>query len=180
MAAIVALPSDQFNSFPEFCSWIQHIPLPSSFTIVGLTDSGRLYSGSHLICTDATSYTFTADFLIYTTFSHEAKFITLTSLERIDSNPIEVYHTETMKKDTGIENGGDLIKRTVERGSRIVTVVPSSTTLVLQMPRGNIETIYPRPLVLQIVRQDLDLCVFSTTCDDFHSSCYPPSQQITL
>lgn len=124
--------------------------------MVGLTDSGRLYSGAHLICTDATSYAFTPDFLIYTTFSHEAKFITLTSLERISINPIEVYHTEAIEKGGEAESGGDLIKRTVERGSRIVTVVPSSTTLVLQMPRGNIETIYPRPLVLQIVRQDVD------------------------
>lgn len=62
----------------------------------------------------------------------------------------------TEKKVTGEKEG---LKRTVERGSKIVTVVESSTCLVLQMPRGNLEMVYPRPLVLMIVRQDLDACV---------------------
>lgn len=62
-------------------------------------------------------------------------------------------HSEGMKKEKE-EQGA--IKRAVERGSKIVTVVPSSTTLVLQMPRGNLEIICPRPLVLRVVRQDLD------------------------
>ena len=46
--------------------------------------------------------------------------------------------------------------RRVERGSRIVTVVPHDTRLVLQMPRGNLETISPRALVLSCVRRHLD------------------------
>lgn len=46
--------------------------------------------------------------------------------------------------------------RKVERGSRIVTAVPSTMSLVLQMPRGNLETINPRPLVMEVVKQDLD------------------------
>ncbi len=29
-------------------------------------------------------------------------------------------------------------------------------SLVLQMPRGNLETINPRPLVMEIVKQDVD------------------------
>jgi elongator complex protein 1 len=45
--------------------------------------------------------------------------------------------------------------RRVERGSLIVAACPSSMSLVLQMPRGNLETVYPRPLVLAVVRQDV-------------------------
>lgn len=45
------------------------------------------------------------------------------------------------------------LSRRVERGSRIVAVVPSSMSLVLQMPRGNLETIFPRPLVLEVVHK---------------------------
>lgn len=63
-------------------------------------------------------------------------------------------HTEGVRKEKEEQQQG--IKRAVERGSKIVTVVPSSTTLVLQMPRGNLEIICPRPLVLRVVRQDLD------------------------
>lgn len=48
-------------------------------------------------------------------------------------------------------------KRRVERGSRIVTVVPSAMSLVLQMPRGNLETVNPRPLVMEVVKKDLDM-----------------------
>lgn len=47
--------------------------------------------------------------------------------------------------------------RKVERGSRIVVAVPSSMSLVLQMPRGNLETINPRPLVMEVVKHDLDM-----------------------
>lgn len=46
--------------------------------------------------------------------------------------------------------------RRVERGSRIVAVVPDDTKLILQMPRGNLETIHPRALVLSAVRKNLD------------------------
>ena len=46
--------------------------------------------------------------------------------------------------------------RRVERGSRIVTSVADDTKLVLQMPRGNLETVHPRALVLSAVRKHLD------------------------
>ena len=46
--------------------------------------------------------------------------------------------------------------RAIERGGRLVTVMPSIFALVLQMPRGNTETIYPRALVLARIRKYLD------------------------
>ena len=147
----IAEPSDLHSSLPEFCSSIAHINLPAnSSTIVGLSSTGRLYSSSTLLASDATSFTYTDDFLIYTTFSHEAKFVPLFNLLN-GGGADAVYHTEALKK-AAVDAG---IKRAVERGSKIVTVVPGSTNLVLQMPRGNLETVFPRPLVLKIVRQDL-------------------------
>lgn len=58
----------------------------------------------------------------------------------------------------GAENPNipDWEKRRVERGSKIVTAVPSVMSLVLQMPRGNLETVNPRPLVMAVVKRDLD------------------------
>jgi len=47
-------------------------------------------------------------------------------------------------------------RRRVERGSRIVTSIPSTTNLVLQMPRGNLETVSPRPMVMAAIRADTD------------------------
>jgi elongator complex protein 1 len=45
--------------------------------------------------------------------------------------------------------------RPIERGSKIVTIMPSIHAVVLQAPRGNLETISPRALVLASVRQNI-------------------------
>ncbi|XP_042371652.1 putative elongator complex protein 1, partial [Plectropomus leopardus] len=50
--------------------------------------------------------------------------------------------------------------RRVERGSRIVTVVPQDTRVILQMPRGNLETVHHRALVLAQLRRWLDCLRF--------------------
>jgi elongator complex protein 1 len=41
--------------------------------------------------------------------------------------------------------------RAVEQGSRIVAVPPDDIYIVLQLPRGNLETIFPRSLVLPAI-----------------------------
>ena len=46
--------------------------------------------------------------------------------------------------------------RNIERGGKLVTVTPSTFAVTLQMPRGNIETIYPRALVLAGIRTFID------------------------
>ena len=46
--------------------------------------------------------------------------------------------------------------RNIERGAKLVTVMPSIFALVLQMPRGNLETIYPRALVLVGIRSNIN------------------------
>ncbi|EAQ83991.1 hypothetical protein CHGG_10395 [Chaetomium globosum CBS 148.51] len=43
--------------------------------------------------------------------------------------------------------------RSIERGGRLVTAIPTKMALVLQMPRGNLETIYPRAMVLAGIRK---------------------------
>lgn len=46
--------------------------------------------------------------------------------------------------------------RSIERGARLVTAMPTTMSVVLQMPRGNLETIYPRAMVLAGIRQLID------------------------
>ena len=46
--------------------------------------------------------------------------------------------------------------RSVERGATLVTAVPTNMNLVLQMPRGNLETIAPRAMVVAGIRQLID------------------------
>ena len=47
---------------------------------------------------------------------------------------------------------GDERSRTIERGAKLVHIIPSNFSLVLQMPRGNLETIFPRALVVAGIR----------------------------
>ena len=65
-------------------------------------------------------------------------------------------HTDLVPLSSDNPLAHDESIRRVERGSRIVTAVPHDTRLVLQMPRGNLETISPRALVLSCVRRYLD------------------------
>jgi elongator complex protein 1 len=46
--------------------------------------------------------------------------------------------------------------RSIERGARLVTAMPTSASLVLQMPRGNLETINPRAMVVAGIRGLID------------------------
>jgi elongator complex protein 1 len=46
--------------------------------------------------------------------------------------------------------------RSIERGARIVTTMPTTYSVVLQMPRGNLETVYPRALVLAAIRRSIE------------------------
>lgn len=43
--------------------------------------------------------------------------------------------------------------RSIERGAKLVTAMPTRMNIVLQMPRGNLETIFPRAMVLAGIRQ---------------------------
>lgn len=45
--------------------------------------------------------------------------------------------------------------RSIERGAKLVTIMPTAYSLTLQMPRGNLETIYPRALVLAGIRRSI-------------------------
>ena len=113
---------------------------------IGLSQASKLHvtdgQATRTLASNVNSFTTTPGFLIYTTTAHVAHFAplkTLASVLKTEEAPLPDFET-----------------RRVERGSRIVTAVPSTMSLVLQMPRGNLETINPRPLVMEIVRQDID------------------------
>jgi elongator complex protein 1 len=144
------------TKLPEFCLQSQSISLASSdrdFAItfyVGLGSSGKLHIASdrsaYMLASNVTSFAVASGFVIYTTTAHEVAFAPFDALQTL------LPTTDSGSKDTPT----DWPTRRVERGSRIVVAVPSSMSLVLQMPRGNLETINPRPLVMEVIKQDLD------------------------
>ncbi|WRT69010.1 uncharacterized protein IL334_005992 [Kwoniella shivajii] len=123
----------------------------SSELIFALSPNAKLHlaclspssPASTAIASNVTSYTLTPDFLIYTTTSQTSHYAPLPTLKRL-------AHGEDLLPDEMIWD-----ERRVERGSLIVTACESSMSLVLQMPRGNLETVYPRALVLAVVKQDV-------------------------
>lgn len=104
-----------------------------------------------MLATNCTSFTVAADFVIYTTSAHLAHFLPLSSL-RPRLAAVERATKEQDFVPTPVEEGET---RRIERGARIVCAVPSASALVLQMPRGNLETICPRALVMAVVRRDI-------------------------
>jgi elongator complex protein 1 len=105
-----------------------------------MTKKGELLVEQRPLARSCTSFLLTDKHLLFTTSRHLLKFVDLATLEVPGDNP-EV----------------DERCRTIERGAKLVTVVPSTYAVVLQMPRGNLETIYPRALVLAGIRQHIDV-----------------------
>ena len=104
-----------------------------------VTKKGDLLADQRLLARSCTSYLLTDKYLLFITSQHLLKFVDLKTLE-VPGDASEV----------------DERCRTIERGAKLVTVVPSTYAVVLQMPRGNLETIYPRALVLAGIRQHID------------------------
>ncbi|KAK5465087.1 putative elongator complex protein 1 [Exophiala xenobiotica] len=108
---------------------------------VSLSPKGNLFIDDILLVRECTSYVLTSAHLIFTTSQHLLKFVHLT--------------TPSEMQVPGDTPEVDERCRSVERGAKIVTVIPSIYAVVLQMPRGNTETIYPRLLVLSGIRHHL-------------------------
>ena len=103
--------------------------------------SGRLRVDGRELAKNCTSFLTTPSHLIFTTSQHLLKFVHMTEVEKM------VVPGDTPETDERC--------RTIERGALLVTVMPSNFALVLQMPRGNLETIYPRALVLAGIRDSI-------------------------
>lgn len=62
---------------------------------------------------------------------------------------------QDLPQHPSLSDSGNFNVRAVERGAKIVTVDPGTRT-VLQMPRGNLEGIYPRIIMLSKVLEDIE------------------------
>ncbi|TID13726.1 elongator complex protein 1 [Venturia nashicola] len=128
---------------PTFCPWIEVATVGDQEITFGLSTSGSLYANHLLLASNCTSFLTTDAHLIFTTTHHLLKFVHLTSADDLEVPPNEPEKDERC--------------RSIERGARLITVMPTSYSLVLQMPRGNLETIYPRALVLAGIRRSIEV-----------------------
>lgn len=140
--------------FPEFCIWTKRLVCgpDSSVLHVGLSAAGVLYATADpqnwiTVATNCNSFATASNFLIFIATNNEAHFVSLAQLVHLLSS--------TEAEGVVVSQLPVCEHRKVERGSRIVTVVPSSMSLILQMPRGNLETIHPRPLVMEAIHHHM-------------------------
>lgn len=113
---------------------------------LGLTDRSHLYAGDTELASNISSFAVCSDFLLVTTNAHTCRCLQLSTHS--------IKGLQAALASDGGQNDETL--RRVERGSRIVTVVPQDTRVILQMPRGNLETVHHRALVLAQLRKWLD------------------------
>ncbi|OQV11841.1 putative elongator complex protein 1 [Hypsibius exemplaris] len=116
-----------------------HIP-PIIYTLN--SSSHKLHRSNVQVSDDCTSFILTPDFLLYTTHHHKLV-------------AIPIHHS-----GNDVKFGSSSDERQLERGSRLVTTVASTgvanekcsssdgTAVILQLPRGNLEIIHPRALVI--------------------------------
>lgn len=115
----------------------------------GLSRAGHIYANSKQLAKNCTSFILTPHHLIFTTSNHFVKYVHLMD----DVEDMEVPGDDPEKDERC---------RSVERGSRLVTAMPTNMSIVLQMPRGNLETIYPRAMVLAGIRRLIDAKDYGT------------------
>jgi len=113
--------------------------------VVGLSSRYRLYCGERLLSSASSSFEVS---LSHRFITH----VTIGSRPHLHFLPIESlrdFDPFTESDNHAVLDGYE--PRLVERGARLVSIFPSRPSLVLQMPRGNLEGISPRGLVLPYV-----------------------------
>eukprot|EP01027_Heterolobosea_sp_BB2_P015726 GEZU01022499.1.p1 GENE.GEZU01022499.1~~GEZU01022499.1.p1 ORF type:complete len:1152 (+),score=352.16 GEZU01022499.1:132-3587(+) len=108
--------------------------------LVGLTDRGVLYFSNQVASSSCTSFFIHDEFILFTTYTHQLRLISLQ------------HHLPEVINVASVQTPTDDSVRDIERGAKLVCAVPQDTRVILQMPRGNLEGIYPRALVLSNIR----------------------------
>ncbi|PFH59984.1 hypothetical protein XA68_11598 [Ophiocordyceps unilateralis] len=125
--------------FPSHLPWFDIHKSGGVIVAFGLSRNGHLYANQKLLAKNCNSFLLSPSHLVFTTGNHYVKFVHLTP----DVQDLEVPEDEPEKDERC---------RSVERGSHLVVAIPTNMSLVLQMPRGNVETIFPRAMVVSGIR----------------------------
>lgn len=120
------------------------LPIEDSLHFIGLSHKGHLFIDNVQVLSNVSSFFIHTDFLLLTTLQH---LLLCVEKNKLGLKALMEYQT----------NESDYVyKRKIERGAKLVIIVPNDTRTILQMPRGNIEAIQPRPLSLKIIGKYLD------------------------
>ncbi|KAJ8329790.1 putative elongator complex protein 1 [Batrachochytrium dendrobatidis] len=143
-------------TFPSVCTWMACVCLGESkdtkeMAWIGLSERNKLFLNDQILSVDCTSFLIHKEFLIITTLTHTARFLSL-------SLPLYEFKFDEHTHNTVFNE----LHRRVERGSHIIVADVSDVKLVMQMPRGNLESVFPRALVLSTIRHAIDRLDYKT------------------
>lgn len=134
-------------TFPQLCQEFEVAVIKSEFEEIalpiGITATGKLMGGDKQLATAVTSLKVTDTLLAFTTAHSQVCFVHLTSALEPEKFAFLQNH----------DGNADERVRQIERGSILVSCISSKYSVVLQAPRGNLETICPRIMVLTGVRK---------------------------
>ena len=137
----------------EPCPWVSAINVASELElnpvphIIGISKRSRLYCNDILINSAASSFVLNSSphgILSYTTLGSISQIRTIPLKALIRYDPLAGMDNDV----NAIIQGEGYEPRMVERGSVLVSICNSSPTAILQLPRGNLEAVYPRSLVI--------------------------------
>ncbi|KAG8198001.1 hypothetical protein JTE90_029395 [Oedothorax gibbosus] len=132
---------------PQICTNMSVVSICGKDYVLGLSKKYTLFCNNVPIISSCTSYFVQEEFLLVTTVDHvlkcfSRKFDLSDALKNKATLPSEVQ------------------SQRIEKGARIIISPSNSTKVILQMPRGNLETIHPRSLVLSSICKHLDQLQF--------------------
>ncbi|CAK9441233.1 uncharacterized protein LODBEIA_P51020 [Lodderomyces beijingensis] len=137
--------SRDVTNFPQLCREfeVNYRKETGEFEAFGISRTGKLFRNNTAIVSGVTSLLITESHLLFTTVLSKLCFLHLNSAHET----FEVFENLTN------ENLVDERVRQIERGSFLVNAMPTKYSVVLEAPRGNIETICPRIMVLSAIRK---------------------------
>ncbi|KAM9907520.1 hypothetical protein OXX69_006399 [Metschnikowia pulcherrima] len=133
------------TKFPQLCHEFEVATLDSDTDkmaiALGVSSNGKLFGNDTHLASGITSLKVTQDHVAVTNAHSQVCFVHLKNV--LEQNAFQFLQNQ---------NGADERVRQIERGSVLVSVIPSKYSVILQAPRGNLETICPRIMVLTGVR----------------------------
>ncbi|XP_066585259.1 elongator complex protein 1 isoform X2 [Prorops nasuta] len=138
--------------------------IDSEDVIIALSYKNRLTVNGKEVANNISSFRVHNEFLLVTTLQHTLICVPLKkeAFKKLMQQDLTVKPWENVKLQ---KFSTDLNLRRVERGSYLVAVLPYDSKVILQMPRGNLETIQPRALSLHIIGMYLNNCDYLEAFD---------------
>ncbi|GLJ06834.1 hypothetical protein SUGI_0049640 [Cryptomeria japonica] len=162
------------KGFLSFCPWMHAVSVYDrgnvKVLLFGLDEDGKLQLNDRIICSDCTSFAFYASaagiarqvvtHLVYVTRKDLLFVVSVDEILHGDGSHESIVTVESQRASQNrLQGGMNNIKEEIsngikvwERGAKLIGIINGDeAAVILQTVRGNLESIYPRKLVLRAI-----------------------------